>query len=332
MVFLRNLIVVFFLTGCSFLTGPEGIFPEKQYEFLDEEIAEDINLPEDIKLLGVDNHYPVTLEANEELFESIPKPRQIFSAGGASEVQLRRLGELLWVYVETLPSTTWPITRSYWETSDLSLVETNPETGEMIIEYSNDVILVMTVEHGIKESSSEIFLTALDSDTYSSIEFDSQVIQSYLEDIVNYVADSVGTFSGTSLAAQSLNEQKKSRIYSEGNRTVIELDLSFDRAWSTVSRAIEASDIVSTDRNREEGIFYVSLEPQLEESRLNFLNPFNLFRQDNVELKDNNTEPQFQIFVNQSGTKTQIRAQLIEGVETSENAEDLLSKLNESLS
>ena len=46
MVFLRNLIVVFFLTGCSFLTGPEGIFPEKQYEFLDEEIAEDINLPE----------------------------------------------------------------------------------------------------------------------------------------------------------------------------------------------------------------------------------------------------------------------------------------------
>ena len=213
------------------------------------------------------------------------------------------------------------------------MVETNPETGEMIIEYSNDVILVMTVEHGIKESSSEIFLTALDSETYSSIEFDSQVIQSYLEDIVNYVADSVGTFSGTSLAAQSLNEQKKSRIYSEGNRTVIELDLSFDRAWSTVSRAIEASDIVSTDRNREEGIFYVSLEPRkLEESRLNFLNPFNLFRQDNVELKDNNTGFQFQIFVNQSGTKTQIRAQLIEGVETSENAEDLLSKLNESLS
>ena len=67
MVFLRNLIVVFFLTGCSFLTGPEGIFPEKQYEFLDEEIAEDINLPEDIKLSGVDNHYPVTLEENEEL-------------------------------------------------------------------------------------------------------------------------------------------------------------------------------------------------------------------------------------------------------------------------
>ena len=93
-----------------------------------------------------------------------------------------------------------------------------------------------------------------------------------------------------------MNEQKKSRIYSEGYRTVIELDLSFDRAWSTVSRAIEASDIVSTDRNREEGIFYVSLEPQLEESRLNFLNPFNLFRQDNVELKDNNT---FEYYVEQ---------------------------------
>ena len=126
---------------------------------------------------------------------------------------MRRLGELLWVYVETLPSTTWPITRSYWETSDLSLVETNPETGEMIIEYSNDVILVMTVEHGIKESSSEIFLTALDSETSSSIEFDSQVSQSYLEDIVNYVAESVGTFSGTSLAAGLERTKKIKNIF-----------------------------------------------------------------------------------------------------------------------
>ena len=332
MIFLRYLLVTFFLTGCSFLTGPEGLFPEKQYEFLDEEIAEDINLPKDKRLDEVENHYPVSVEGNEKLFESIPKPRQIFSAGGTSEVQLRRLGELLWVYVETLPSTTWPITRSYWETSDLTLIETNPETGEMVIGYNNDVTLVMTVEHGIKESSSEIFLTALDSETFSNIEFDSQIIQSYLEDIVNYVADSVGTFSGTSLAAQSLNEQKKSRIYSEGNRTVIELDLSFDRAWSTVSRAIEASDIISTDRNREEGIFYVSLEPQTEESRLNFLNPLNFFKRDNDKPEDNDADPQFQIFVNQFGTKTQIRAQLIEGIESSENAEDLLSKLNESLS
>ena len=41
-------------------------------------------------------------------------------------------------------------------------------------------------------------------------------------------------------------------------RTVIELDLSFDRAWSSVSKAMDAANIVLNDKNRSEGIFYVS--------------------------------------------------------------------------
>ena len=28
----------------------------------------------------------------------------------------------MWIYVETLPSTSWPITKSYWETSDYEVI------------------------------------------------------------------------------------------------------------------------------------------------------------------------------------------------------------------
>ncbi len=323
---LNNIVLVFLLSSCASLTGPEGAFPDTKYDFLDEELSEDVVTTDDLELRSEEDHYPIDVAAQDTIFQEVPKPRQIFSAGGASEVQLRRLGELLWIYVETLPSTTWPITRSYWETSEFQLLDANPETGEMLIDFDEEINFKITIEHGIKESSSEIFLSGVQKDEGASVELDQDEIQPYLEDIVSYIADSVGTFSGTSLAAQSLNDRKKSRIFSENERTVIELDLNFERAWSTVSRAINASQIISNDRNRDEGIFYVSLSAQEESDELRF-NPFSFLRRNPSEQI---ADPEYIILVSRSGSKTLIRAEAMTG--SIQDAEDLLSILNESLS
>ena len=323
---LNNIVLVFLLSSCASLTGPEGAFPDTKYDFLDEELSEDVVTTDDLELRGQEDHYPIDVAAQDTIFQEVPKPRQIFSAGGASEVQLRRLGELLWIYVETLPSTTWPITRSYWETSEFQLLDANPETGEMLIDFDEEINFKITIEHGIKESSSEIFLSGVQKDEGASVELDQDEIQPYLEDMVSYIADSVGTFSGTSLAAQSLNDRKKSRIFSENERTVIELDLNFERAWSTVSRAISASQIISNDRNRDEGIFYVSLSAQEESDELRF-NPFSFLRRNPSEQI---ADPEYIILVSRSGSKTLIRAEAMTG--NIQDAEDLLSILNESLS
>ena len=320
---LNNIVLVFLLSSCASLTGPEGAFPDTKYDFLDEELSEDVVTTDDLELNTEEDHYPIDIASKDTVFQEVPKPRQIFSAGGASEVQLRRLGELLWIYVETLPSTTWPITRSYWETSEFQLLDANPETGEMLIDFDEEINFKITIEHGIKESSSEIFLSGVQKDEGASVELDQDEIQPYLEDIVSYIADSVGTFSGTS---QSLNDRKKSRIFSENERTVIELDLNFERAWSTVSRAINASQIISNDRNRDEGIFYVSLSAQ-EESDESRFNPFSFLRRNPSEQI---ADPEYIILVSRSGSKTLIRAEAMTG--NIQDAEDLLSILNESLS
>lgn len=322
----KPIILAFLISSCSSLTGPEGAFPDTRYDFLDEELSNDVVTTEDLQLSTEENHYPIEITSGDTVFQEVPKPRQIFSAGGASEVQLRRLGDLLWVYVETLPSTTWPITRTYWETSEFQLLDANPETGVMLIDFSQDINLKITIEHGIKESSSEIFLSAVKKTDNGEVEVDNEQIQPYLEDIVNYIADSVGTFSGTSLAAQSLNDRKKSRIFSENEKTVIELDLNFERAWSTVSRAISASQIISNDRNREEGIFYVSLSAE-EESGVSRFNPLAFFRRNpSQQIAD----PEYMIYVTPLGSKTLIKAEAMTG--NIQDSEDLLSILNESLS
>ena len=323
---LNYVIIAFLVSSCTSITGPEGAFPDTTYDFLDDELSQDIVTPEDLELNREEDHYPIDTLSGDTVFQEVPKPRQIFSAGGASEVQLRRLGELLWIYVETLPSTTWPITRSYWETSEFQLLDANPETGVMLIDFNDEINFKITIEHGIKESSSEIFLSGIQKDEEIAVELDQEEIQPYLEDIVNYIADSVGTFSGTSLAAQSLNDRKKSRIFSENERTVIELDLNFERAWSTVSRAINASRIISNDRNREEGIFYVSLSAEEESDEARF-NPFAFLRRNPDEQI---ADPEYMIYVSRYGSKTLIKAEAMTG--NIQDAEDLISILNESLS
>ena len=320
-----SIIFLFIFSSCSYIAGPEGLFPPTKDEFLKEKVEQDIQLPSDLALISKENHYPV--DEISEILENqdVPKPRQIFSTSGDSSVQLRRLGELMWVYVETLPSTSWPISRSYWDTSSYQVINADPATGEIAINFDESTKLKMKIEHGIKEASTEIFLVQVDK-TSNEILSNPELIQTELSNLVNYFADSVGQFSGTSLAAQNLNEMKKAKIFVDNGQTVIELDLNFDRAWSSVTKAIDSANIIANDKDRSNGIFYVSYESEEEEGFFSFLN-FGRSKSRNATVFG---DAQFEVKISEKNNKTYVRAYSKDG--KIEEAEELISKINESLS
>ena len=94
---IKNLIIsLLFLSSCSYISGPEGYFPSKQYDFIEEKIEEPLKLPDDRSLASLEDHYPVADYQDTSLeIVNIPKPRQVFSSAGNSSVQLRRLGDLM---------------------------------------------------------------------------------------------------------------------------------------------------------------------------------------------------------------------------------------------
>ncbi|MDA8604689.1 outer membrane protein assembly factor BamC [Gammaproteobacteria bacterium] len=319
-----------FLTSCSYISGPEGLFPPTRDDFLKERIDQDIQLPADLNLFLVENHYPVN--ESKELIDNqdVPKPRQIFASSGNSSVQLRRLGELMWIYVETLPSTSWPISKSFWDTSSYEVLEMDPVTGEMLINFDKTTILKMKIEHGIKEASTEIFLIQLDKES-NEIVSNPELVQNELSKLVNYFAESVDQFSGTSLAAQNLNEMKKAKIFVENGQTVIELGLNFDRAWSSITKAMDASEIFTNDKDRSNGIFYVSYVEEndgilSDDGILSFLN----IGRSSKNKKVNFDGAKFEVKITEKNNKTYVRAFSKDG--KIEEAEKLISKINESLS
>ena len=318
-------LTVTFISSCSYLTGPEGLFPETKYDFLEEEVAPSLRIPDELDKIDKENHYPIAYTLNNNIAKDVPKPRQVFSSGGASEVQLRRLGELMWIYVETLPSTAWPISKNYWETSSYQIISTDAETGVIKVAIDDNSSYEMIIEHGIKEASTEIFLKQINNNNEDITDIES--IKPEFQKVVDYLAASVENFSGTSLAAQSLNERKKARIFTQNDQTVIELDLTYPRAWSAVSRALTAGNIVTNDRNRDKGIFYVSYASEVEAGFFSFLSFGQDENEEGLVLGD---EAEFEIKVKSLGSRTIITAEATNG--SIEDAETLLSKINESLS
>ena len=318
--------LIFFVTSCSIIGGPNGYFPEKKYDSLEEEIEADITLPSNLDSPDTENHYPVGDPSNLENVLEVPKPRQIFSSSGDSSVQLRRLGELMWIYIETLPSTSWPISKNYWDTSEYDVIKADPVSGEIDIDFSQSSKLQMRVEHGIKEASTEVFLYKINKIS-GDIESDPEFVQMEMEKMIDYYADSLSNFTGTSLAAQNLNEMKKAKIFTEDGMTVISLDLNFDRAWSSVSKALNAAEIVTNDRDRSNGTFYVSFAEK-DDRR------FRLFggrsSNDNTQNNQFGQSSQFEITITQENNKSYVRAISKNG--NIEESELLLSKINESLS
>lgn len=323
------LLLLIFISSCSYISGPEGFFPETKDNFFEEKLSADLKLPASDVAINKDDHYPPISEGIPAAeIQDIPAPRQIFSSGESNEVQLRRLGELMWVYVETLPSTSWPITKNYFEASSMSIIEADPDAGIMLIKYSDTINLKITIEHGIKEASTEVFLSTYNVDDNILVKQEPEFIQQELEKIVEFFASSASSFSGTSLAAQNLNDRKKAKIFNVNDQTIIELNLGFDRAWSAVSRALKAGNITSNDIDRDNGVFLVSYSVESESSSwFSFLNFNNEENNDSLLLGES---AEFRILLESKNDKTNILVESLEGVK--EDAEALLSKINELLS
>ena len=55
-----NIPILFLFFGCSSMSGPDGFFPDTKYDFLDEQVADEIILPDHLNQPNKENHFPVT--------------------------------------------------------------------------------------------------------------------------------------------------------------------------------------------------------------------------------------------------------------------------------
>ena len=280
------------------------------------EEGEELNTGNELDSLEVVNEFPIPAKGQSFLKEGeLPRPKKIFSSTGSENVEVRRLGEIYWIYVEALPSKSWPLIKDYLAQSNYNLVNEDPSIGKIRAEKKN--FFDITLEHGIKNNSSEIYL--LDDDN-KSLELES------FEELAAYISLNLPGYEGNSIAAQGLNLNKKARIVYVKKEIGIEFRLPYDRTWSALSRAVDKAGLVVADRNRELKYIQIKLEEQQEGFFVDLFrgqNPFN----NNVS---EDVEADYELIFTESGDNTILEFKKLSDIEFS--VDELVDIINESLS
>ena len=280
------------------------------------EEGEELNTGNELDSLEVVNEFPIPARGQSFLKEGeLPRPKKIFSSTGSENVEVRRLGEIYWIYVEALPSKSWPLIKDYLAQSNYNLVNEDPSIGK--IRAEKNIFFDITLEHGIKNNSSEIYL--LDDDN-KSLELES------FEELAAYISLNLPGYEGNSIAAQGLNLNKKARIVYVKKEIGIEFRLPYDRTWSALSRAVDKAGLVVADRNRELKYIQIKLEEQQEGFFVDLFrgqNPFN----NNVS---EDVEADYELIFTESGDNTILEFKKLSDIEFS--VDELVDIINESLS
>ena len=310
------------MSSCSyFLTDHKN-------DYLKEKQEKALVIPEDLESRPIVDYYPInSLSQNNVGSEyDIPMPQQVFSSGTSNEVRMHKLGEIRWVYVETLPSSAWPMMNDFWVTSGYGLSKSDPTSG--IIESDNlgsseqEAKLVMKVEHGIRQASSEIFISHITNieGQWIRVQGEENLEEVTMRKVLDYFA-STPPSGGTSLVALNLNFGQKASLKQDDNKTnFIELNLEYARAWAAVDRALKEALIDVNDLDREEGVFYVNFSKEEEKGFIR-----KMFSGDSFK-------GEYRILVKEIDEKTCRVTIIAQGEEAKAYERELLSEINQSLS
>ena len=280
------------------------------------EVIEDITILLDL--------YPINGEIDKEkLSYELQRPRQFFSSGSNNEIRLHKLGQIRWLYVESLPSSVWPILNQYIENeNDLSIRISDPDEGVIETEIFNrkdkEVKYRFKVEHGIRQASTELFFTELvkQENDWDILDNDNSEADDFLRKLLDYFS-SATVSQGTSLVALNLNQGRKSEVINtDDGKSYIKLSIGFARTWAALNRALKEAAISIKDLNREEGYVLIN---------------YGLPEEEGILARLRKSEPkEYKIIVRSSSEDlTQI---MLDSEEWNDELESLLSEINQSLS
>mgnify|MGYP006108181073 FL=1 len=317
------ILTLLLLTSCSFF------LTDHKNDYLKEKQTKSIVLPEEQSSRPIVDYFPINTENRDQVGSTyeIPLPEQVFSSGTSNEVRMHKLGELRWVYVETLPSSAWPVMKDFWSASNYGLSVSNPNTGIMeskaIEATGNNSKLIMKIEHGIRQASSEVFVSHVIQQNGDWVRVGEDNLEAeVLRQVLDYFASSPSS-GGTSLVALNLNYGQKAVLkQSDDNKdSFIELNLEYARSWAAVDRALKEALIIVNDLDRDQGIFFVEFSKQEEER--GFIR--RLFSSDSFKGK-------YQVIVKEVNENTCMVTIISDGEDSKLYERDLLSEINQSLS
>ena len=249
-------------SGCSFISGENGIFRDRRQSYRDAEISPAMEIPNSLDSYTIDQG-----------------------------VIIQNLGERRWIVLDATPAQVWPLVRDFWTQLQVNLDYENPTSGLMEtawVEVNAEPLLRhkyrISIEPGLHSGYAEIYVTHLSNlrsdpipvlvnwpDSSESEDRERQIMDA----VSQYLADRNDVYqaSTSSLLAGSIDAERKANIVTGLNgQKKLQLRVDYNRAWVQVRQAIERAEVEILETDRDEAKIVVSFSGiQEEEVKVGFL-------------------------------------------------------------
>lgn len=281
------LCILFGVSGCSwipFIGGKEEAKPV----YRETPLIPRLTLPSDVNSVAMEDLYPIpefeTSILSKVSQQEVPQPKTIVA--NTQEVRAFKSGDEYWVSTSNSPAEGWARVRRFWELNSIPLeleipyrgvMETNWLSREVDGVSSRDKFRIR-VEHGMHEKSSEIYIMHLgfpadDTELPSAAQLDwsqvtenDEVTTAMMQELASFLIDTEYEGAPASLLAQSFSGSPKSSLgVGASGDPVLLLSLDFNRAWESIGKAIDDSELELEDLDRSTGNYYVNYYPEAQE-------------------------------------------------------------------
>lgn len=279
------------LTGCGWVWGEDGYFRDRGNDYLDAQTTPEMQLAEGAQVKRLDPLLPIPHRiASAELSADyqVPRPQALPSTDDVAEFSVQKSGALNWVVAQRIPAQVWPVAQQFFEANGFKIASERPHLGEFTTQWQAaselEAGLVrqvwgsaprdlqtrfrVRIEPGVQRNSSEVFIDQAQRNTASAsnnnwTDSTTTAVEAgaLLRELNSYLTQRHAEGDSFSLlASKTYDTPKRVALVEGGNGVkVLRLDATFDRAWSSVGRALSAADIAVDDLNRSSGLYYIDL-------------------------------------------------------------------------
>ena len=259
--------------GCGYLFGDKGIFRDPSDDYKKAPELPVVSVPEDADSKELRDLYavpPVTeslVMAGE--FE-VPRPAPLVAGAGEEMVRIQKLGDERWALIGAAPGQVWPQVRAYLAASGAQVSRVDASAGLMETAWlqleGQDMAarFRFRIEQGVQRGTSELHVLQMnqagDINTWPAVSDDLELEAEMLRAVSQFLANSSDSAPVSMIAEQAISGGGKITMQeSPEGYTYIRLELSYERAWASLGRALEKSGFEITDRDRSSGDYYVRL-------------------------------------------------------------------------
>lgn len=279
------------LTGCGMLWGDKGYFRDRGGDYLEAHPTPAMQLPDGAQVKHLDPLLPIphriTSVAPGEDYK-VPRPQALSTSASSGDFSVQKSGQLSWVVAQRIPAQVWPVAQQFFEENGFKIANERPHLGEFTTQWQapselNESLVRevwgsaprdlqirfrVRIEPGVQRNSSDVFIDQAqrnNSSTTSVAWTDNATTGaasgSLLEVLNSHLTQRNAEGDSFSLlASKTYDTPKRVELVDGGNGVkVLRLDASFDRAWSSVGRALNAANISVDDLNRSTGLYYIDL-------------------------------------------------------------------------